>query len=165
GRARRRSLLRRSGSRTSSLLLASLSTLRRTAAPEIDSATEERQGPRLVEHVVEVAALRALVARGAAVGARTAGEQTRSVRCPTLELLETSLRDADAAGVAVVDEHGRPAGLRVHVGRQPPDVPAVAHRPERQQRDQSVLGRVERAQELRHLLEADQLVRLRQEPG
>ena len=50
----------------------------------------------------------------------------------------------DAAGVAVVDEDRRAAGLEVDVRREAADVPAVAHRPERQQRDQRVLGGMER---------------------
>ena len=63
----------------------------------------------------------------------------------------------DAAGVAVVDEDRRPAGLEVDVRREAADVPAVAHRPERQQRDQRVLGRVQRREQHRHLLQAVQL--------
>src|SRR6185436_6293374 len=66
---------------------------------------------------------------------------------PTLEGLEAALGDADAARVAVVDEDRRRAGLEVDIGREAADVPAVAHRPEREQRDHRVLGRVERAEQ------------------
>ena len=54
-------------------------------------------------------------------------------------------------GVPVVDEDGRPPGLEVDVRREAADVPAVAHRPQRQQRDHRVLGRVQRAEQPRHL--------------
>src|SRR5581483_2090915 len=138
--------------------------LRRTGPAEIDSPPKERERTALVEHLVQVAALRALYARRAAVGARAAGDQLGRVAHPPLELLEPALGDADAAGVAVVDEDGGTAGLRVHVRREAADVPAVAHRPEREDRDQRVLCRVERAEEPRHLLDAGELMRLRQEP-
>src|SRR5579884_3053767 len=95
---------------------------------------EEGERAALVEHVVEVAALRALDAGGAAIRARAAADQRGGVGDPALELLEAALRDPDAAGVAVVDEDGRPSGLRVDVGGEAADVPAVAHRPERQER-------------------------------
>ena len=101
---------------------------------------------------------------GAAVVAGAASEQPCGVPDPALELLEAALGDPDAARVAVVDEDGRPPGLRVEVRREPADVPAVAHRPERQQRDQRVLGGVQRAEQLRHLVEPGELVRLGQEP-
>ncbi len=70
----------------------------------------------------------------------------------------------DAARVAVVDEDRRAAGLVVDVRREAADVPAVAHRPQRQERDEAVLGGVERAEELRHLLETFELSRLGAEP-
>ena len=65
-----------------------------------------------------------------------------------LERLEAAAGDADAAGVAVVDEDRRHAGLRVEVGREPADVPAVAHRQQRQHGDLRVLGGVQRAEQL-----------------
>ena len=64
-----------------------------------------------------------------------------------VEVAKALQRDPDAAGVAVVDEDRRPAGLRMGVGRQPADVPAVAHRQQRQHRDLRVLGRVQRAEQ------------------
>ena len=112
--------------------------------PARREAAVEHARAGLVEHVVQVAALRALDARRAAVGARAAGDHPRRVGDPALELLEAALGDPDAAGVAVVDEDRRPAGLGVEVRREAADVPAVAHRPERQHRDQRVLGRVQR---------------------
>ena len=54
---------------------------------------------------------------------------------------------ADPAGVAVVDEDRRAAGLRVQVGREAADVPAVAHRQQREDGDLRVLGGVQRAEE------------------
>src|SRR5438270_7335005 len=59
-----------------------------------------QQCPRavLVEPFVQVAALRALDARGAAVLARAPLEHPHRVGDPALELLEAALGDADAAG-------------------------------------------------------------------
>src|SRR5439155_26782955 len=62
----------------------------------------ERAG--LVERFVQVAALRALDARGAAEQAWAAGQHPRRVLDPALEGLEAALRDPDTAGMAVVDE-------------------------------------------------------------
>ena len=59
--------------------------------------------------------------------------------------LERELGDARAAGIAVVDEDRRLAGLRVQRHRHAADVPAVADREQRQHADQAVLGRVHRA--------------------
>src|SRR4051812_21705471 len=64
---------------------------------------QEAEGARLVERLVEVAALRALDAGRAAALARTALQQLRRVRGPALEDLEAALGDPDAARVAVVD--------------------------------------------------------------
>ena len=83
---------------------------------------------------------------------------------PVFEAIEPPLGDADAARVAVVDEDRRAPGLVVDVRREAADVPAIAHRPQRQECDQAVLGRVQRAEELRHLLEAFEVTRLRAEP-
>ena len=89
----------------------------------------------------------------------------RAVSCdPALERVVAAPREADAAGVAVVDEDRRPARLEVDVGGEPADVPAVAHRPERQDRDHRVLGRMERPEELRHLLVLGELLGLGQVP-
>ncbi len=74
--------------------------------------------------------------------------------------VEAALGDPDAAGVAVVDEHRRRAGVGMEVRREAADVPAVAHRPERQERDERVLGGVEGREEQRHRLEPFELVRL-----
>src|SRR5438128_1505193 len=122
------------------------------------------EGTGLVEELVQVPALRALNARGAAAFAGTAGEELGGIGYPALELVEATGRDADPAGVAVVDEDRRRAGVEVEVGREAADVPAVAHRPQRQERDQRVLGRVEGREEQRHRLEALELVRPRHEP-
>src|SRR6478672_11304881 len=100
---------------------------------------EERERPGLVERLVQVPALRALDARRAAALAWAATEQLRGVGRPALEHVEAALGDADAAGVAVVDEDRRAAGLEVEVRREAADVPAVTHRPQRQQGDQRVL--------------------------
>ena len=69
------------------------------------------------------------------------------------KLSKPALGDPDPARVAVVDEDGRAAGLEVQVRGETADVPAVAHRPERQERDQRVLRRVQGAEQLRHLLD------------
>src|SRR5215211_907382 len=114
---------------------------------------QQRPRAALVEQFVEIAALRRLHAGGAAVLAWTPGEQPLGVRDPSLEDLEAALGDADASRVAVVDEHGRPPGLEVDVRGEAADVPAVAHRPQGQERDQGVLGGVQAREQERHLLE------------
>jgi hypothetical protein len=85
------------------------------------------------------------------------GQPARSAAVsPTQPSIWSNPRRAipDAARVAVVDEDCRAPGLVVEVGRKPADVPAVAHRPEWKERDHRVLGRVERAEEPRHLVDA-----------
>src|SRR5919204_3782052 len=131
---------------------------------EFHPPPEESQCAVLVEPLVQVAALGALDAGWAAVRARAALEQLDGVRDPAFEALEAARRDADTAGVAVVDEDRRAARLVMDVRREAADVPAVAHRPEREQRDHRVLGRVERPEEPRHRLEPLELLRLRQVP-
>ena len=96
--------------------------------------------------------------------ARAALEHAHRVGDPALELVEAALRDADAAGMAVVDEDRRLAGVLVDVRREAADVPAVAHRPERQERDHRVLGGVERGEQRRHRLEAVEVPRARDVP-
>src|SRR5438045_2172174 len=108
---------------------------------------QQRERAGLVEEFVEVAALRALDARGAAALAGAAREELGRVGDPALELLEAPGGDADAARVAVVDEDGGRAGVEVEVRREPADVPAVAHRPQRQERDERMLGGVQRGEE------------------
>src|SRR4051794_5990886 len=120
---------------------------------------EHCQRPGFVEPFVEVPALRALDAGGASVLARAAFEHAHGVCDPALELLEAALGDADAAGVAVVDEHRRLARVLVDVRREAADVPAVAHRPEREDRDHRVLGGVQGREQRRHLLEPVQMRR------
>src|SRR5579864_9661241 len=86
-------------------------------------SAQEREGPGLVEVLVQVAAFRALDAGRAAALARAALQQADGVRDPALELLEAALGDADSAGVAVVDEHRRASGVLVDVRGEPADVP------------------------------------------
>ena len=62
--------------------------------------------------------------------------------------------------MAVVDEDGRRSRVEVEVGREAADVPAVAHRPERQHRDHRVLRRVQRSEQLGHVVEARELLGL-----
>src|SRR6478609_4999484 len=103
---------------------------KRVASVAASHALQEQLRGLLVEHLVQVPALRALDAGGAAVRARAPREQVRRVRDPPREAVEPTLGDADAARVAVVDEHGGEPGLEVEVRREAADVPAVAHRPE-----------------------------------
>src|SRR3954468_3190974 len=72
----------------------------------------------LVQRFVEVAALGALDAGGAAGFAGALGDQALGVAEQALELVVTALGDPDPAGVAVVDEDRRTAGLEVDVGRE-----------------------------------------------
>src|SRR5919198_5393368 len=119
-----------------------MTTERSLCLPEHPLEQRERSG--LVERLVEIAALRALDAGRAAPFAGAAGEQLHRVLDPALECGEAAFGDADAARVAVVDEDRRPPGLEVEVRREAADVPAVAHPPPRQERDQRMLGRVQR---------------------
>ena len=64
---------------------------------------------------------------------------------PVGERVVAALGEPGAAGVPVVDEDRRPAGVRVQGGRHPADVPAVAGGEQRQQPDRGVLGGVRRA--------------------
>ena len=80
--------------------------------------------------------------------ARALADEPVGVVDERLERVEAAAGDADPAGVAVVDEDRRAAGLRVQVRRQPADVPAVAHRQQRQHGDLRVLGGVQRAEQL-----------------
>src|SRR4051812_84342 len=77
---------------------------------------EQLRGPSLVEGLVEVAALGRLHARGAARLAGALRDQPQGVSHQALERVEAGARDADAARVAVVDEHGGPPGLVVEGG-------------------------------------------------
>src|ERR687891_1913294 len=120
-------------------------------------AVEQRQRAVLVERLVQVPALRALHAGGAAARARAVPEESGRVSGPVLEALEATRGEADPAGVAVVDEDRRRGGLVVDVRGEAADVPAVAHRPQRQERDERVLRRVQRAEERGHLLEPFEL--------
>src|SRR3954468_14234789 len=104
---------------------------------------QQFQGARLVEELVQVSALRALDAGGTAALARAARQQLDGVGDPALELVEAARRDSDSTGVAVVDADRRRGRAEVEVRREAADVPAVAHRPQRQQRDERVLGRME----------------------
>src|SRR5919201_2123407 len=74
---------------------------------------EQLPRARFVEPLVEVAAFRALDAGRAAVLAGAALEHPHRVGDPALELVESALGVADAAGMPVVDEDGGPAGVRV----------------------------------------------------
>ena len=72
------------------------------------------------------------------IAARVAASQRGSTSCPR------SAKPA-AAGVPVVHEDRRAAGVRVQRGRHAADVPAVADREQRQYPDGGVLGGVQRS--------------------
>src|SRR5918998_1431997 len=101
----------------------------------------------LTQGLVPVAALGRLNAGRTALFAGAAGEDAQGIAGHLLEGVVAALGDADAAGVAVVDEDGRQARLAVHGDGEPTDVPPVAHGKERQQADKGMLRRVQRAQE------------------
>ncbi len=61
--------------------------------------------------------------------------------------VEGGASDADAAGVAVVDEDRGGARLRMNVRGQTADVPAIAHGDQGEDGDLRMLGRVQRAEE------------------
>ena len=116
----------------------------------------------LGEWLVEVAALGRLDTGGASTRAGALGNQAVRVGAELLEARERRPRDADAARVRVIDEDRRCARLRVVVGREASDVPAVAHRDQRRHRDLGVLERVQRPEQQlqRKLLLAGACVRL-----
>ena len=64
---------------------------------------------------------------------------------PFAQRREAALGETRAAGVAVVDEDRRAAGVRVQRGRHAAEVPAVAGGEQRQDADRGVLGGVQRA--------------------
>ena len=101
----------------------------------------------LRQRLVEVAALGRLHARRAAALARALADEPVGVADERLERVVAAAGDPDPAGVPVVDEDRRAAGLRVGVGREAADVPAVAHRQQRQHGDLRVLGGVQRAEQ------------------
>src|ERR1051325_4690822 len=74
---------------------------------------QQRSRSGLVERLVEVAAFRARDAGGTPRLAGAPGEHRHRVRPPACEAVESSLRQADAAGMAVVDEDRRCSGLKV----------------------------------------------------
>src|SRR5690348_9817929 len=83
--------------------------------PRFRQPPQERHRAVLREMLVQVAALRALDARRAAVVAGAAVEELHRVGDPALELGEPALGDADAAGMAVVDEDRRQTRVLVDV--------------------------------------------------
>src|ERR1019366_4282981 len=135
-------------------------------AGALEQQREQRQRPGLRQGLVEVAALGGLHAGGAAARAGALGDQAVGVPAELLETRECGARYPDPARVAVVDEDRRPAGLRVVVGGQPADVPAVAHGDQREDRDLGVLGGVQGAQQRlqRHRLARGELLGVELEP-
>src|SRR6478735_5073629 len=116
-------------------------TMPRTLSP-VEQQVEERGGTGLVERVVLVAALGRLDAGRAAVLAGARRDRVAGGGEPGARRAEAALGEAGSARVAVVDEDGELAGVRMDRGRHTADVPAVAGREERQQPDRAVLGRV-----------------------
>src|SRR6185503_9986790 len=80
--------------------------------------------------------------------ARALVEQPADAREQLGERGESARRDADPAGVPLVDEDAAAADLRVERRRDAAEVAAVAEREQRQQRDRRVLGGVQRAEEV-----------------
>ena len=89
--------------------------------------------------------------------ARRTGSRSRTRSWPTVARVacshspqhrEAALAEAGTAGVPVVDEDRRRAGVGVQRGREPAEVPAVAGRQQRQDADRRVLGGVQRAGQL-----------------
>ena len=117
----------------------------KTGRPAVTERRQEPECPVFAQRLVEVAALGALHAARTAGFAGAFGDQGAGVGDEALESLVGALREADAAGVAVVDEDRRLVGLPVPGGGETADVPAVAHGVERQDGDERVLGGVQRA--------------------
>src|SRR5215475_9411954 len=98
-----------------SLLRESVDVSTTNGSAGIRHPCQKFEGTGLVEELVEVAAFRALDARGAAALARAAGEELHGVGDPSLELVEAAGRNAHAARVAVVDEDRRCTRVQVEI--------------------------------------------------
>src|SRR3954447_8927888 len=81
-----------------------------------EHAAHQLRAAELGQHLVEVAALGRLDAGGAARLAGALADEPVRVVDERLEGEEPAPRDADPARMAVVDEDGRAARLRVQVG-------------------------------------------------
>ncbi len=131
-----------------------LQDVRRTGRARIDTldqAAQEGERAGLVEQLVQVAALRALHAGGAAVARTGSRRASPPCRRPSPRTARSRARRCRRRrhGRRRRRRSARPC-LEVEVRREAADVPAVAHRPERQERDQRVLGGVQRSEQLRH---------------
>src|SRR6478672_3337705 len=145
-------MARRSGARTGMRALPRRCTtsgpanLQRTCS-ELQHPCHHLGGAALRQRLVEVAALGRLHARRAARLARALADEAVGVADERVEVAKALQRDPDAPRVPVVDEDRRAPGLRVEVGRQAADVPAVAHGQQREHGDLGVLGGVQRAEQ------------------
>ena len=81
------------------------------------------------------------------LAARALTDQSLRVPDEPLELVIAAPGDPHSAGMALVDEDGRPTGLWMGVDGEAADVPAVTHGDQRQDRDLPVLQRVQRTQQ------------------
>src|SRR5438067_9967194 len=119
----------------------------RCALPGAEYAREQQARSLLRQRLVEAAALGRLHAGGTSPRAGALFDEAVRIATQLLEAREGGAGDAHAARVAVVDEDRRTPGLGMEVCRQPTDVPAVAHRDQRQDGDLRVLDRVQRAEQ------------------
>src|SRR5207247_8588438 len=110
---------------------------------------KEGDGPRLVERLVAVAALRRLHAGRAPVGTGALADRLQRGLQEHCGGTEPAFGDPRAARVPVVDEDRTGAGVGMERGRHAADVPSVARRDERQQPDRGVLGGMGRPREVR----------------
>ena len=119
-----------------------------------------------VEWVVVVAAFRGLDAGGTTVFADALGDQLQSGAQELFEGLESRFRDADSAGIAVVDEDRREASVDVKRAGDAADVPPVASGQERQHPDCGVFDGVNRSAQIQpRLHERQKTARILKLPG
>src|SRR5215203_4384890 len=124
------------------------SSHRRVVAHLAEQVAQDGDGPFFAQGFVPVAALGGLDTSWATALAGATGEDAQGVAGHLFKGVVAAFGDANPTGIAVVDEDGRHTRLTVHGDGEPPDVPPVAHREERQQPDKGVLRRVQGAQEL-----------------
>ena len=107
-----------------------------------EDGTQEGDRPGLVEGLVAVPALRRNHARWAPLATGTVHDGLGRGLQPAFGVDESSLGDARASGVAVIDEDGCGACVWMGRGRHAADVPAVTGCDERQESYRGMFGGV-----------------------
>src|SRR5207302_2239503 len=110
-----------------------------------EDLTQQPNRAILVERLVPVATFRRLDAGWASALTPARRDRLHGRAQVLCAGFEATRGKPGASRVSVVDEDGAHPGIRVHRGRDPADVPAVAHGEQRHEADRGVLGRVHSA--------------------